>query len=174
MVSLKEIDSAHAVSFSGHRPDRLPGNGDPNEPETQILTTVLQQKIIAAINRGMTAFIHGCMAGFDIYAIEQVIALKQQYPHIKIISVAPYSAHFFTKEKCWTPEWENRAREVFHQHDFGVSLSEHYRRGIYFERNDVLIDYSSELICYWDGGKGGTKYTIDRANSKGLSVFNLF
>jgi len=171
---LKDIDPSLTVCFSGHRPNRLPGNGDPEAPEAQKLVAVLQQELKAAIDKGMTAFIHGCMAGFDIYAIEQVIALKPQYPYIKIISVAPYSTHFFTKEKCWTPEWVNRAREVFRQHDTGISLAENYRRGIYYERNEVLIQYSSLLICYHDGGSGGTKYTIDKAREKGLTIKNLY
>ena len=171
---LNEIDPSRAISFSGHRPDRLAGNGDPAAPEAQKLIAVLQQEIIAAIDRGMTAFLHGCMAGFDLFAIEQVIALKSQYPHIQIISVAPYSVHFFSKENCWTPEWIDRARNVFRQHDMGISLAEYYRKGIYYERNCALISHSSMLICYHDGGAGGTKYTIDRAIEKGLSVKNLY
>ena len=171
---LKDIDPAFAVSFSGHRPDRLPGQGDPNTLEAKPMASVLQKEIIAAIDKGMTTFLHGCMAGFDLFAIEQVIALKIEYPHIKIVSVAPYAVHFYTREKCWTPEWISRAREIFRQHDFGISLAEHYRTGIYFERNRALIAHSSLLICYHDGGGGGTKYTVDRANEKGLRVRNLY
>jgi len=162
------------VSFSGHRPDRLPGKGDPDAPEAQKLADVLQKEIIAAIDRGMAAFIHGCMAGWDIFAAEQVIAVKKQYPHVRLVSVAPYKADFFNREKCWTPGWINRARVVFNQHDFGVKVAERYRSGIYYERNDVLIQYSSELICYHDGGSGGTQYTVKKAQNNGLTVRNLY
>jgi len=174
MVTLDQIDPATAVSFSGHRPERLPGKGNTDSPDAQKLTAILQKEIIASIDRGMTAFIHGCMAGFDLYAIEQVIAVKPKYPHIKIISIAPYRTHFFTREKCWTPEWVSRAREVFKQHDFGTSLAEHYRPGIYYERNDALIQYSSLLICYNDGHGGGTQDTVRKARNNGLIVKNLY
>ena len=174
MKELNEIDPARAVSFSGHRPERLPGNGDPDAPGAQRLAAVLQKEITAAIERGMTAFLHGCMAGFDIFAIEQVIALKAEYPHIQIISVAPYKAEFFTREKCWTPNWISRARAVFDQHDIGVRVAERYRSGIYFARNDILVAYSSELICYHDDGRGGTAYTVNKAIEKGLTVHNLY
>jgi uncharacterized phage-like protein YoqJ len=174
MDNLREIDPTRAVSFSGHRPDRLPGNGDPDAPEAKRLAAVLQKEIIAAIDRGMTTFIHGCMAGFDLFAALQVIEIKKQFPGVQLVSVAPYSVHFFSKEKCWTQEWETRAREVFAQHDFGISLAEHYRSGIYYERNRVLVAHSSVLICYHDGGWGGTKYTVDRAIEKGLTVKNLY
>jgi len=40
MVALKDIDPALSVCFSGHRPDRLPGNGDPDVMEAQELITV--------------------------------------------------------------------------------------------------------------------------------------
>ena len=114
------------------------------------------------------------MAGFDIFAIEQVIALKAEYPHLQIVSVAPYQAEFFTREKCWTPGWISRARAVFEQHDMGVNVAERYRSSIYYARNDILVGYSSELICYHDGGRGGTAYTVNGANEKGLIVRNLY
>ena len=171
---LHEIDPTAALSFSGHRPNRLPGQGDPTVPEMRTLTAVLQKEIIAAINRGMTAMLQGCMCGWDIICGEQVIEVKKQYPHIRLVSVAPYSVRLFSKEDCWTPEWENRAREVCRQSDISISLAEHYRKGIYFERNRVLVNHSSLLIVYHDGGSGGTKFTIDRAKEKGLTIKNLY
>ena len=173
MKRLDIIDSKQSICFSGHRPDRLPGYGDPNTPEAQRLTTTLREHIEDAIRRGKLYFIHGSMAGFDLLAAEQVISLKKQFPNIQLISVAPYSVHFFSREKCWTPEWIHRAREVFRQHDFGISLSEHYRPGIYYERNCVLVDHSSELICYHDGGKGGTENTVQYARSRMHNIHNL-
>ena len=168
------MNRTRAVCFSGHRPDRLPGQGEPDEPETQKLAAVLLGHIENAIRSGKDVFINGLMAGWDVFAAEQVITLKKQHPHIRLVTIAPYSSHFFSREKCWTPEWVNRAREVFRQHDFGISLAEHYRFGIYYERNRALVDHSSMLICYHDGGKGGTKYTINRAIEKDLIVKNLY
>jgi len=162
------------LCFSGHRPARLPGNGDPNAPEMQALTATLRKELAAAIGWGKTVILHGCMAGWDIICAEQVILLKGQYPHVRLISVAPYKAAFFSREKCWTPDWISRAREVFSQHDLGIKIAEVYRPGIYYERNRFLVDFASELICYWDGGGGGTKYTVERAKEKGLPICNLY
>ena len=170
----QKINPATAICFSGHRPDRLPGCGNPAEPEAQKLIAVLLEKIEDAVRRGKDTFLGGFMAGFDILAAEQVIALKAKYPHIRLVTVAPYSVQFFTREKCWTPEWVKRAKEIIRQHDIGVSLAEHYRSGIYYERNRTLVNYSSELICYWDGNKGGTQHTVNFATDKGLAVFNLY
>ena len=140
----------------------------------QALIVALRQELTDAVERGKTTMIHGCMAGWDLVCALQVIEIKKQFPHVQLVSVAPYAVHFFSKEKCWTPDWIERAHEVFRQHDFGISLAEYYRKGVYYERNDALITHSSELICYWDGGKGGTKYTVDRAAENGLAIINLF
>lgn len=174
MDILEQINPSLAVCFSGHRPDRLPGRGEPDAQETILLNDALRKYIGDAVKRGKDTFINGLMAGWDIMAAEQVIVMKEQYPHIKLVTVAPYSVHFFTREKCWTEDWVKRAKEVCRLSDIRVSLSEHYRPGIYYERNRVVVDYSSELICYSDGGKGGTQHTMQYAKEKEHTVYNLF
>ena len=161
------------VCFSGHRPERLPGNGDPNTPEMQPLLAALRRELIAVIERGKNVMMHGCMAGWDIICAEQVLLLKVRFPHVRLISVAPYRAEFFSRENCWTPDWVSRARDVFAQHDTGIKIAGHYRPGIYYERNRVLVDHASELISYWDGCRGGTEYTVNYARRRGLTICNL-
>ena len=73
-----EIVPEHTLCFSGHRPARLPGGGDLDAPEMQALTATLRNEIAAAIGRGKTVMLHGCMAGWDIICAEQVILLKEQ------------------------------------------------------------------------------------------------
>ena len=174
MDELQDIDPDRALCFSGHRPDRLPGKGRADAPEMQTLIAALRQALIAAVGRGKTIMLHGCMAGWDIICAEQVLWLKRQCPQVRLISVAPYQAGFFSREECWTPDWINRAREVFSQHDAGIKIAGQHRPGIYYERNRALIDHASELLCYWDGGGGGTAYTVERAREKGLAIYNLF
>ena len=173
MDTIESIDPARAVCFSGHRPARLPGKGDPNTPEARTLAAALRQEIEGAIRRGKTVYLHGAMAGWDVFCAEQIIALKEQYPYIRLFTVAPYAVHFFTHERCWTPEWIERAKTVCRLSDYGISLAENYRQGIYYERNRALVDHSSELICYWDGGSGGTAYSVEYAHTKGIPVNNL-
>ena len=56
----------------------------------------------------------------------------------------------------------------------GIVISEEYRSGIYYERNRELINNSSELICFWDGKSGGTKYTVDYATANDRLLLNMF
>ena len=173
MNKLKNINLQNAVSFSGHRPERLPGQGKPNNVETQKFIAVMQEQIASAVNRGKHIFINGAMAGFDIFAAEQVIEMKSLYPQIQLVTIAPYRTHFFNREKCWTAEWRERAKKVFDKHDMGVVVANDYRSGIYYERNRDLVDNSSELLCFWDGKSSGTKYTVDYAKQKGKQVTNV-
>ena len=71
MGKLKSLPPAHTVCFSGHRPDRLPGNGDPEK--AQALAAALRERIEDAIRHGKDTFCHGAMAGFDIFAAERHI-----------------------------------------------------------------------------------------------------
>jgi len=174
MTALKQIDPIRSVSFSGHRPDRLPGQGEPDAPEAQKLIKVLRGQIEDAILRGKDTFINGLMAGWDVLAAEQVIALKERCPHIRLVTVAPFSSGLFSRERCWTPDWVERAKGACRQSDIGMSLSECYRAGIYYERDRVMVDHSGELLCYWDGALSGTQYTVQYASGRGLIVCNLF
>ena len=65
MDILKETNPDRAVCFSGHRPDRLPGRGDPGAAETRKLTDALREQIKGAVGRGKDTFINGLMAGWD-------------------------------------------------------------------------------------------------------------
>ena len=170
---LNHIDPACAVSFSGHRPNRLPGQGDPAKSETKAYASKLREQIEGAVGRGKHIFLNGAMAGWDILAAEQVLEVKKKLPQIELVTIVPFAIHYFTKADCWTQTWIERTREICRRHDFGISIAEHYRNGIYYERNRALIDHSSELICYWDGEEGGTKHTVDYAAEKNISVTNL-
>jgi len=163
-----------SVCFSGHRPDRLPGQGSPDEPETQRLLAALRERVEDAMKRGKDTFLHGMMAGWDLLAAEQVIAIKERHPHIRLVTVMPYCKNFFFRENCWTDEWVRRAKEICVRHDMFISVAGQYRKGVYYERNRVLVDHASELICYWDGGTGGTKHTVTYARSRTLAIHNLF
>jgi len=168
MKNLKErYDQTQTVCFTGHRPGRLPKGEDALKMQHR-----LSDAIEDAIKRGKINFVSGAMSGFDTLAAEQVIKLKEKYPHIQCILVKPFSLEFFNTNS-WTQKWEARLRAVIKEADFSTSLAKRYRKGIYFKRNEVIVDMSSEVIAYYDGGRGGTKHTIDYANRKGKTIKNI-
>jgi len=159
---------SQTLCFTGHRPERLPqGVG-----ELLRMQSRLTDEIEAAIERGKVSFVSGAMSGFDTMAAERVIRLKKRYPQIQCILIAPFAVRFFNHQN-WTPDWETRLRAVIKQADFSISLSEHAYKGVYYDRNRVMVDMSSEVIAYYDGGTGGTKYTVDYARDQNRPIFNV-
>lgn len=164
---LQKYDKPLTLCFTGHRPERLP-----RDSELLRMQSRLYDVIEEAVNRGYVNFVSGAMSGFDTLAAEQVLLLKEKYPFIQCVLVAPFSVRFFNN-KNWTPEWEGRLRAVVKRADFGISLSEYSYKGVYYERDRVIVDMSSEVIAYYDGGSGGTKYTIDYALAQNKPVCNI-
>ena len=162
-------EQGRTLCFTGHRPERLPQETS----ELLRMQSRLSDAIEGAIERGVVNFVSGAMSGFDTLAAEQVLRLKEKYPQIQCIMIAPFSVHFFNS-KSWTPKWSARLREVIRRADYGISLSEHYHKGVYYERDRVIVSMASEVIAYYDGGPGGTAYTVNWAKEKGLTIYNLY
>ena len=127
---LSKYEQSGTVCFSGHRPERLPKEADDLLRMQSRLTDAIED----AIRRGKVNFVSGAMSGFDTLAAEQVIRLKEKYPQIQCVLIAPFSVRFFNN-KNWTREWEARLREVIRRADFKTSLSENAYKGVYFDRD---------------------------------------
>lgn len=170
---LKKFGVAHSVCFSGPRPSKLPDNGDYQATSIIQMKTRLEEKIECCLDNGKSIFLNGCMSGFDILAGETVLKIRQYRPEIVCVTVAPFRIDFFENAN-WTPEWKRRALGVYLQSNLSFSLSENYRKGIYYERDRFLVDHSSLLICYYAGTGGGTKYTLDYAQQNSVLIQNVF
>jgi len=59
------------------------------------------------------------------------------------------------------------------QADKVVYTSERYERGCMQKRNQHLVDNSAVCVCYLNGLKSGTVYTVDYARQNGLRIINL-
>ncbi|MCL2351837.1 MAG: DUF1273 domain-containing protein [Firmicutes bacterium] len=168
MEYLSEIKPVQTVCFTGHRPDRLPRDAT----ACARMLYLLDNEIKLAICRGKVNFVSGAMSGFDIIAAERVITHKAEYSQLRCILILPFSVRYFENEN-WTPEWIDRLQAVSEQADYEISLFERYHYGVYYERDKFIVDMSSEVIAYFDGQPGGTKYTIDYTVSCGKPLINL-
>ena len=45
-----------------------------------------------------------------------------------------------------------------------------YGRAAPIKRNDEIINYSDEIIAFWDGASRGTQYTVKKAQKLGKKV----
>lgn len=149
------------VCFTGHR----------NIPADQYATINqrLMEEISCLIKRGYRFFGAGGALGFDTMAARAVIALKKQYPHIRLILVLPC----ISQANCWNAQEQATYATLIQQADKVVYTSTEYTKGCMHKRNRHLVDNSSACICYLTRHIGGTAYTVAYARKSGLEILNI-
>lgn len=145
------------------------GNRDLSLNEQWALRPRLQQAILNYLNAG--GYFFACVGsyGFDLVAAEEVLNFKQYYPYIQMILLLPYP-HYTSR---WTMEDQQRLQQVMQYSIYRYSYSA-YRKGIYSERNQQLIDGSNYCIYYSDSKTAPyTQSIIDYAIDNGIWTTNL-
>lgn len=149
------------MCFTGHR--ELPKN------KLDIIGNRIEEEVDFLIKKGYCNFVSGGALGFDLFAAQIVLRLKQKYPHINLILILP------CKEQ--TKYWEKSNIEIYDtvksKADKIMYTSEFYYRGCMHKRNRKLVDTASVCICYLEKNSGGTFYTVNYAESKGLKLINI-
>lgn len=163
-------DIATTACFTGHRPEKFPFLPDDDEncidTRMRMLKSMLYNEVRESVLDGYKTFITGMARGVDIWGAMSVLALKKEFPDIKLIGVSPYKAEI------------NRLRgsdiytycSVEEQTDRMIYLSDSYYSGCFFVRNRFMVDHSSLLIGVVNNMKSGTGNTIKYARSKGLKT----
>ncbi len=158
---MKKIDVDHAVSFTGHRPERL------EMPET-VVQQWLEAQIRKAVDDGYTDFISGMQRGVDLWAAEIVLKLKEE---MKDKEIRLFSAVAFRgMEEQWEKEWYKRYHAVLKAADGVTYVSDRPGRTAFFKRNEWMVDNSKRLIAVFTGAPGGTKETVQYAKKNGKEV----
>ena len=149
------------VCFTGHRTIPM--------LKKRKIEKKIKETLEALIDNGYCYFGAGGALGFDTIAAQTVLELKKKHPEIKLILVLPC--------KNQTRGWEEKDVSVYEnimeQADKVVYTQEHYDRGCMFKRNRHLVDNSSVCVAYLTEEKGGTAYTVNYANQKGVKVINI-
>ena len=147
--------------FTGHR--KIPTG------QYDDLRLRLDAAIEMMIGRGYRFFGVGGALGFDTMAALSVIKHRERYPHIKLILVLPcvsQAAH-------WTQKDQRLYRNIMAQANKVAYVSQEYTRSCMLERNRHLVDCSSACICYLTELYGGTAYTVQYAEKRGLKIINI-
>ena len=153
---------SESVAFTGHR--FIPYDQYPSVRET------VKQTVLELYHRGYKYYYCGMAMGFDMLAAEAVIFLKAEYKDIKLIASVPYR----NQSEKFTYVDKRRYQAILNRADEVVVLSEDYKKDCFLERNNFMLAHASSLIAYYDGKeKGGTFYTVCRAERKGISVRNI-
>ena len=154
------IDPALSVSFTGHRPEKLPWGYNEADEACEALKARLETEIIRAYDSGTRYFLSGMADGFDIYAAEAVLRLARKMPDMRLVAVFPFGTGD-------TPRKKRIARLAFKV----VSLHESYVSCCYMERNAFLTEHAARLICCFSGDEAsGTAATMRMARRRGLDI----
>lgn len=160
-----------SLCFTGHRNENLPQTSE----GMQNLKTQIWNEVEKAIEDGVDTFYFGGCRGFDLICAEIVSrrkrVIKMSDPkRIALICVVPFEEQ--------AARWRESDREMYYNilplSDEVITLNTHYKQGCYHERNRYMVDNSSRVICYYDGGTGGTAYTVNYAKQHNLQITNLY
>ena len=154
------------VCFTGHRPEKICTPFWEEDPAIDELKHQLQLRILAAVDQGYTTFLCGMARGVDIWAGEIVAGLWEPFRNLQLVAVLPFPG----QTRGWEQEWVMRHRRLIKYCSEVITVSDHYSRNSFLERNRYLVDHASRLIGICRGESGGTGYTIRYARSKGLEL----
>lgn len=155
--------------FTGHRPAKLPWRYDENDPRCTALKQRIRDAVELAYEQGYRHFICGMAQGCDFYFCESVLALRVQHPEVTVEAAIPCP----TQADSWPEVQRARYRNLVAACDFETMVSAQYTPSCMQRRDRYMVDHSSLLIAAFDGSSGGTRYTVEYAMRRGLSVLDL-
>jgi len=152
----------HRCCFTGHRPEKL------NRPENEVIEG-LKKEIRTAIADGFQTFFSGMARGVDLWAVEIVLALRDEGTATRLICASPYRGF----ENRWNWEWQEWYRKVLERADLVRFICPEYSRDCFQRRNEWMVDRSARVIAVYNGGPGGTRNTVMYANRHNVPVINV-
>jgi uncharacterized phage-like protein YoqJ len=156
-------DKTVTVAFTGHR-----------YIDASLCSNIrdrLTATILDAYEHGFRNFISGFAIGFDMMAAEIVVSLRETHEDMTLTAAIPFrgqSSRFNYYDQQRYDRLIREANEV-------LLLSESYYPRCFLERDAFMVDNSSMLIAYYDGReRGGTFYTVKKADRNGVPVVNVY
>ena len=158
------------MGVTGRRPKYFPWRYNENDPRCIELKHDISAIITDHIKNGFDTFVCGMALGSDMYFAEAVLQAKNDHSGIKLVAEIPFS----NQSNKWPTESRYRYERIRCQCDEWNVLSDAYNPGMFFLRNERIIDRSDELLAIWDGNEvGGTVQAIGLAKSKGIPIIPL-
>lgn len=141
-----------------------PGDRGPEAVSLRLAATVRK-----LAEEGFTDFLCGMAEGFDLLAGGAVLSLRPEFPQLRLIAVIPFPG----QAAGFGAEVRETYGRVLAGADERVTVCPAYSADCFHRRNDYLVGNSSVLVCYYNGSKGGTQYTVKQALRNGLRVINI-
>ncbi|MGG4141679.1 DUF1273 domain-containing protein [Paenibacillus algorifonticola] len=123
----------------------------------------ITNKLLPLIDDGLQWVITPGQYGVDLWACEAVIALKLQYPQLRLSIITAYS----NPEEKWKDDKKEYYEQVLKGVDYYASVSDKPYDGIWqLQARDELLFRKTEgilLVYDEDAGEGSPRYFKDRA-----------
>lgn len=146
--------------FTGHR--ELPASQEKLRLRTR-------RQMVDLISHGVCTFLSGGARGFDLLGASLTIALREEYPQVRLVMVLPCRG----QDRSWREQDRRYFAWVLEQADEIICLSDFYYRGCMHRRNNYMVEHGGHCIAYCNRDSGGSYYTVSRAKKHGLAVYNM-
>ena len=155
-----------ACSFSGHRPGRLPGGYAAWHTPSSPLRFWIRKALEEAYTDGYRDFVCGMALGADTLAAEEVLAMRELRPAVRLIAALPCPG----QEARWPLADKERYRALLAQAGLCVTACPAYTPYAMHARNRWMVEHTSRLIAIFDGSPGDTAHTVRLAETRGLDI----
>ncbi len=156
--------------FTGHRPQNLPCGFNETHPACLKIKYQLKRLIKGLIDKkNVTHFISGGALGVDIWAMEIVLELKEEYPNITLEAAIPCRS----QSDRWNSKSQERYNRLLSSCDKVTLVGERYTADCMMKRNKYMVDNSDYVIAVWNGTPSGTGKTVKYAVSRKKEVFYI-
>lgn len=154
------------IGVTGHRPEKL--NLSYSETDHLLLTDSLSI-LFNSLNicDSNTKFITGMALGFDMAVAEYCVRTR-----ISFIAAVPFDG----QDAKWPIEARKRYERLLSEAEsIKIVCEGGFASWKFIRRNEWIVNSSDEIICLWDGQKGGgTAQCVEYAENKGKKVTNLW
>ena len=149
----------HTVCFTGHR--AINRNDAALSRLDELLTLLYAQ--------GFRDFLCGGALGFDLFAAERVVHLRENHPDVRLIFCLPCA----DQSSKWKRADCSHYERLLYLSDETRVLSPRYYDGCMQSRNAYMVDRSALCVAYMARLHGGTLSTVRYAISQDVPVINL-
>ncbi len=124
--------------------------------------------------RSARIFMSGMADGFDLAAAEAVLDIRDRLgegAEVELHAIIPYRGD----DLRMVGDVRRRYHRVVERADRVVYLEDRYSHGVFYRRNDYLVDNADLVVAFYDrSSRGGTAYTVKRATKQRVVVENIY
>ena len=154
------MDKNRTCFFTGHR--------DIPEYVQHLINAKLLETIDGLYGKGYVNFICGGAVGFDTMAAKAVLERKKELD-IRLVLYLPCK----DQDKKFSPKQKAEYQAILESADEVLVMYEHYVRGCMHARNRKMADDSSKCVAFCTEKTGGTAYTVNYADKKGIEIIMI-